>query len=150
MTSRVWTVTEAKAKFSEIIDQAQSKGPQIVTKNGRITVVIVSVKEWTHKSKQFGSLAEFFARSPLRNAPLKITRAKNISRKKALIERKSARQLARLGDSEPKLKASRRRQVKVVISPRPLSWEEYLSNGPIAPDDFMVGIKDLPPQQRDF
>jgi antitoxin VapB len=39
---------------------------------------------------------------------------------------------------------------KVVISPRPSSWEEYLSNGPIAPDDFMVGIKDLPLQQHDF
>jgi antitoxin VapB len=39
---------------------------------------------------------------------------------------------------------------KVILSPRPSSWEEYLSNGPVAPADFMVGIEDLPLQQRDF
>lgn len=39
---------------------------------------------------------------------------------------------------------------KIVLSPRPSSWEEYLAHGPIAPDDFMVGIEDLPLQQRDF
>ena len=75
MTSGVWTVTEARAKFSEIIEKGQSKGPQAVTKNGRIIVVIVSVEEWECKSKRVGSVAEFFAHSPLRNAPLKITRA---------------------------------------------------------------------------
>jgi len=84
MRSEVWTVAEAKAKFSEIIDKAQSKGPQTVTKNGRITVVIVSAEEWQRKSKRVGNLAEFFAHSPLRNAPLKITRAKGAPRKVVL------------------------------------------------------------------
>jgi len=84
MTSEVWTVAEAKAKFSKIIDQAQSKGPQTVTKNGRITVVIVSAEEWERKSKRVGSLAEFFVHSPLRNAHLKITRAKGAPRKVVL------------------------------------------------------------------
>ena len=84
MTPEVWTVAEAKAKFSEIIDQAQSKGPQTVTKNGRITVVIVSAEEWERKSKRVGSLAEFFAHSPLRDAHLKIARSKGASRKVVL------------------------------------------------------------------
>ncbi len=84
MKSELWTVAEAKAKFSEIIDKAQSRGPQTVTKNGRITVVIVSAEEWERKSKRVGNLAEFFAHSPLRNAHLKIARTKGTSRKVVL------------------------------------------------------------------
>ncbi len=37
---------------------------------------------------------------------------------------------------------------KVILSPRPSSWDEYLSAGPVAPDDFMVGVEDLPLQKR--
>jgi len=81
MNPEVWTVAEAKAKFSEIIDKARSKGPQTVTKNGRITVVIVSAEEWERKSKRVGSLAEFFAHSPLPNAQLKIKRNRGALRK---------------------------------------------------------------------
>jgi len=36
----------------------------------------------------------------------------------------------------------------VVLSPRPSSWEAYLAAGPVAPDDFMEGIEDLPVQER--
>lgn len=84
MTSGIWTVAEAKAKFSKIIDQAQTKGPQTVTKNGQITVVIVSAEEWERKSKRVGNLAEFFAHSPLRNVHLKVARAKGAPRKVVL------------------------------------------------------------------
>ena len=38
------TVAQAKAKFSEVIDLAQSRGPQTVTRNGRTAVVIVAAK----------------------------------------------------------------------------------------------------------
>jgi prevent-host-death family protein len=44
-----WTVAEAKAKFSEVIDSAQNKGPQTITRNGRTAVVVVSAKEWDAK-----------------------------------------------------------------------------------------------------
>lgn len=33
---------------------------------------------------------------------------------------------------------------KVVLSPRPSSWYDYLKNGAVAPVDFMVDIEDLP------
>jgi antitoxin VapB len=38
----------------------------------------------------------------------------------------------------------------VVLSPRPQSWTDYLSNGHIAPDDFMIDVEDLPVQERHF
>lgn len=81
MDQEAWTVAEAKAKFSEVIDCAQSEGPQTITKNGRITVVIVSAEEWERKSKRVGNLAEFFSRSPLPNSRLKVTRSKGSTRK---------------------------------------------------------------------
>ena len=43
MGADIWTVAEAKAKFSEVIEKAQSDGPQTVTRNGRTAVVIVAL-----------------------------------------------------------------------------------------------------------
>jgi len=81
MSEDVWTVAEAKAKFSDLIDCAQSEGPQTITRNGRTAVVVVSAAEWERKTKRTGNLAEFFAASPLRGAGLKIVRAKDGPRK---------------------------------------------------------------------
>lgn len=36
----------------------------------------------------------------------------------------------------------------VVLRPRPLRWDDYLDHGPVAPDDFMEGVEDLPLQER--
>jgi prevent-host-death family protein len=81
MASQPWTVAEAKAKFSEVIDRAQSEGPQTITRNGRKTVVIVDAEEWQRKTTRVGTLAEFFANSPLRGSGLKLRRLKGRPRK---------------------------------------------------------------------
>jgi antitoxin VapB len=36
----------------------------------------------------------------------------------------------------------------IVLSPRPSSWHAYLAEGPVAPNDFMEGVEDLPLQER--
>jgi prevent-host-death family protein len=76
MTNRSsrWTVAEAKAKFSEVIDHAKSQGPQTITRNGRTAVVIVAAEEWERKTRRKGNLAEFFASSPLRGSGLRLKR----------------------------------------------------------------------------
>lgn len=38
----------------------------------------------------------------------------------------------------------------VVLSPRPQSWADYLSNGQVAPDDFMNDVENLPVQERNI
>lgn len=81
MATQAWTVAEAKAKFSEVIDRATSDGPQTVTRNGRTAVVIVSAEEWERKTKRKGTLAEFFANSPLRGSGIKIKRLPGRPRK---------------------------------------------------------------------
>lgn len=81
MGSQNWTVAEAKAKFSEVIDRAMSEGPQTVTRKGRKAAVIVGAEEWERKTRRIGNLAEFFASSPLRGSGLKIRRNKERPRK---------------------------------------------------------------------
>ncbi len=74
MSSDTWTVAEAKAKFSEVIDRAESDGPQTITRNGRTTAVIVAAREWERRTKRKGTLADFFAASPLRGSGARIKR----------------------------------------------------------------------------
>jgi prevent-host-death family protein len=81
MSSQNWTVAEAKAKFSEVIERAMSEGPQTITRNGRTAVVLVGAEEWQRKTKRTGNLAEFLAQSPIRESGLKIRRLKERPRK---------------------------------------------------------------------
>ena len=74
MSTQTWTVAEAKAKFSELIDKAKSEGPQKITKHGRTTAVVVAAEEWNRKAERKGNLAEFLAASPLRRSGLKLKR----------------------------------------------------------------------------
>lgn len=74
MSAQAWTVAEAKAKFSEVIDRAISDGPQAISRRGRRAAVVVAAEEWERKTKRQGNLAEFFAASPLRGAKLRIKR----------------------------------------------------------------------------
>ena len=84
MSVDTWTVAAAKAKLSEVIDLARSDGPQTITRHGRKAVVIVAVEEWERKTKRVGTLAEFFAGSPLRGSKLKVRRIKARPRKISL------------------------------------------------------------------
>ena len=43
---RSWAVQEAKARFSEFLEASVEEGPQIVTKRGIETAVLVPIKEW--------------------------------------------------------------------------------------------------------
>ena len=72
-----WTVAEAKARFSEMVECARDGGPQVVTRHGRDAVVVVSAEEWKRKTTRIGSLVDFFAASPLRGSSLPIKRGRS-------------------------------------------------------------------------
>ena len=44
--SKVWQVQEAKARFSELLETSLAEGPQIVTKRGVETAVLVPIDQW--------------------------------------------------------------------------------------------------------
>lgn len=39
---------------------------------------------------------------------------------------------------------------EVILSPRPNGWSEYLATGPVASEDYMENVEDLPVQERDL
>lgn len=41
-----WPVHDAKARFSALLDACESEGPQIVTRRGAETAVLVPIAEW--------------------------------------------------------------------------------------------------------
>lgn len=45
-----WPVQDAKARFSELLDACVSKGPQVVTRRGAETAVLVPITEWKRLS----------------------------------------------------------------------------------------------------
>jgi len=84
MSVDTWTVAEAKAKFSQLLEEAHSRGPQTITRNGRIAVVVVAAEEWERKVKRRGNLAEFLLASPLRDSGATIGRTRIRPRKAGL------------------------------------------------------------------
>ena len=81
MAAHDWTVAEAKAKFSEVLERAQSEGPQTILRRGRKAAVIVGADEWESKTRRRGTLTQFFASSPLLGSGLKIKRQRGRVRK---------------------------------------------------------------------
>ena len=84
MGMNIWTVTQAKAKFGEVINKAQSLGPQTITRNGRKVAMVVAADEWEPVTRRKGTLANFFASSPLRRSALRIDRLRGRLRKVGL------------------------------------------------------------------
>ena len=75
----MWSLANAKSRFSEVVDRAQ-RGPQIITRNGKPRAVIVSAEEWARKTARRGTLAEFLLASPLRHADIDLERQHDLPR----------------------------------------------------------------------
>jgi len=45
-SARRWPVQDAKARFSELLEASLNEGPQIVTRRGVETAVLVPFEEW--------------------------------------------------------------------------------------------------------
>lgn len=46
-----WPVQDAKSRFSELLDTTLAEGPQIVTKRGVETAVLIPIEEWRRLEK---------------------------------------------------------------------------------------------------
>ena len=73
-----WAVAEAKAKFSELIDNAHEQGAQEITRNGKLVGILVSPEEWEKKKRipaqNARTMSEFFKSSPLAGSGLDLRR----------------------------------------------------------------------------
>ena len=46
MKTGTWQVQDAKARFSELLETSLAEGPQVVTKRGVETAVLVPIEQW--------------------------------------------------------------------------------------------------------
>ncbi|MDY6832227.1 MAG: type II toxin-antitoxin system Phd/YefM family antitoxin [Thermodesulfobacteriota bacterium] len=76
----VWQLQEAKNKFSNLVDRARHVGPQVVTKHGRESVVIISIEDYQKLNRPASDLISFFKQSPLSGINLDLKRNKSASR----------------------------------------------------------------------
>jgi antitoxin Phd len=62
-----WALQDAKARFSDLVEQARRKGPQTVTRHGQDAVVVVAVEQFQQMMRRKGQddLVGFFGQSPL-------------------------------------------------------------------------------------
>lgn len=69
----IWQLQEAKSRFSEVVDLSLSEGPQIVTRRGEETVVVLSVREFRRLTGETPRLVDCLLNAP-RGEPLKVDR----------------------------------------------------------------------------
>ena len=80
MKTKKWQLQEAKNRFSQVVNQALSEGPQIVTRRGEEVVVILSSDEYAKLKKSEPSLVDFFRNSPLAGIALDLERDRSLPR----------------------------------------------------------------------
>lgn len=69
MSERVWQLQDAKNKFSELVERAVNGEPQVVTKHGKRTAVLMSADEYARlKGRSTGIQPADFVQHLL-NAP---------------------------------------------------------------------------------
>ena len=73
-----WQLQTAKNKLSEVVERAQTSGPQEITRRGKKTAVILSFSDYQHLIQKESSLVTFFQNSPLRD--IELTRNRDLPR----------------------------------------------------------------------
>ncbi len=79
-----WQLQDAKNRFSEVVNEAERSGPQIVTRRGKETAVVISVEDYRKLSRPKNSLVEFFVASPLQGVELDLERSRDTGRQVVL------------------------------------------------------------------
>ena len=78
--SSIWQLQEAKSRLSEVVDDALLHGPQIITRRGVETAVLLSYAEYRRLLLERKPLSEFFRSSPLAEAALELSRDESLDR----------------------------------------------------------------------
>ena len=72
-----WQLQDAKARFSEVVKNALTEGPQRITVRGTPAVVVVARAEYERLAKPKPSFVDFMRRSPLAGVRLDLRRDKS-------------------------------------------------------------------------
>jgi len=75
-----WQLQDAKNRFSEVVDEAIRSGPQVITRHGEETAVVISFDEWRRLSHRRGRLIDVLRRAPKIPGGLDVRRASDTGR----------------------------------------------------------------------
>jgi prevent-host-death family protein len=75
-----WQLQTAKNKFGEVIEKALHIGPQVVTRRGMETVVVLSMEDYRKLTRPKDTLVNFFKQSPLKNVEIDLERNQDMGR----------------------------------------------------------------------
>ena len=81
---RSWQLQDAKNRLSEVVDEAIRSGPQIITRRGVETAVVVSAAEWQRLTRRRAPLIEILRRAPKIPGGLDVARSRDTGRDVAL------------------------------------------------------------------
>ena len=75
-----WSLQDAKNRFSELVREALRAGPQVVTRRGKETAVVLSAEEYRRLVRPEVGLVEFMRSSPLAGVELDLDRDRDAGR----------------------------------------------------------------------
>ena len=75
----VWSLSDAKARLSELVDSA-STTPQVIAKHGQPAAVVVGIDRYKQLTGTQESLWDFFRRSPLVGLDIEFERERDPGR----------------------------------------------------------------------
>jgi len=78
--ARVWQLQEAKNKLSEVVEEALRHGPQVITRRGKETAILLSYADYRRMLLDQQKLSDFFRASPLAGVELDLTRDRSPNR----------------------------------------------------------------------
>jgi prevent-host-death family protein len=79
-TNKIWQVQEAKARFSQLIQEVENGSHYTITKNGHPVAVVMSTSEFEKMKRFDDSLLDFFKQAPFPDIDLDVNRSKETGR----------------------------------------------------------------------
>lgn len=75
-----WKLQDAKNRFSELVNRAVMDGPQVVTRRGVKTVIVISLEDYRRLASRDTKLTEFLRTSPVDGEDLDLERSRDPGR----------------------------------------------------------------------
>jgi prevent-host-death family protein len=79
-----WQLQDAKNRLSQVVREAQTSGPQLITVRGQEAAVVISPDHFRRLTQTKGSLAEFLQSSPWADVELDLERSSELARELSL------------------------------------------------------------------
>ena len=81
---KIWALQDAKNRFSEVVNLAIQDGPQVITRRGNETAILLSMRDYQELAASDGNLVDFFRSSPLVGLDLEFKRDEDYGREVTL------------------------------------------------------------------